>query len=149
MTDFVKNDTGKARFDLIEPLFLQGLADVLTHGAAKYTPDNWRRCKEPVARYYSALQRHLNAYAMGESIDEESGFNHLYHAACCLMFLAWFEEAQEPDDIRDQLAEAMQQRIDALDELTQQAENDREYIVGPDNKPPHPPYVAFRGTSEL
>lgn len=109
---FRKNDAGKARYDLISPEFLEGLAAILTLGAAKYSPDNWRNCPEPFERYYAALQRHLVAFAKGERTDAESGRSHLYHAACCLMFLEHFErtgaldvEPDEPDlsveDVRD------------------------------------------------
>lgn len=92
---FTKHDAGKLRFDLIDPYFLEGLADVLTRGAAKYSPDNWKNCPAPFERYYSALQRHLTAYAKGEQHDAETGLSHLYHAACCLMFLAYFERDVE------------------------------------------------------
>lgn len=88
---FTKYDAGKLRMDLIDPQFTEGLAAVLTHGAAKYSADNWKACTEPFQRYYAALQRHLHLYARGEQRDAESGLSHLYHAACCLMFLAHFE----------------------------------------------------------
>lgn len=88
---FVKHDAEKLRMDLITPEFLEGLAGVLTHGAAKYAPDNWKNCDKPFERYYAALQRHLVAYAKGDDLDAESGYHHLYHAACCLMFLTYFQ----------------------------------------------------------
>jgi hypothetical protein len=91
MSDFVKDDAGKLRMDLIAPQFLEGLADILTLGAAKYSPRNWEACPNPFERYYSALQRHLLAFAKGERQDAESGRSHLYHAAACLMFLEKFE----------------------------------------------------------
>lgn len=95
---FVKHDAEKSQHYLIQPEFLEGLAQVLTLGAKKYAPRNWQNCITPFARYYSALQRHLNAFAAGFPFDEESGKSHLYHAACCLMFLAWFEEQGELED---------------------------------------------------
>ena len=88
---FTKHDAGKLRLDLIEPEFLEGLAAILTLGAAKYSAANWKQCPNPYERYYSALQRHLLAFAKDERTDKESGRSHLYHAACCLMFLAHFE----------------------------------------------------------
>ena len=36
-----KDDTAKPRMDLIPPELLEGVADVLTYGAAKYAPRNW------------------------------------------------------------------------------------------------------------
>jgi hypothetical protein len=32
------------------------------------------------------------AWYSGERLDPESGLPHLYHAACCLMFLARYEQ---------------------------------------------------------
>lgn len=91
MSEFQKHDQDKTRFDLVCPDFVEGLAKVLTHGARKYSDNNWVNCPQPFQRYYSALQRHLTAFAKGEPADEETGLSHLYHAACCLMFLASFE----------------------------------------------------------
>lgn len=76
---------------MLDPVFLGGVAAVMGLGAAKYADDNWQLCDTPHKRYYSALQRHLNAFAQGQHADPESGESHLYHAACCVMFLAWFE----------------------------------------------------------
>lgn len=89
---FTKNDKEKAKLYLIEPEFIEGTGRVLTHGASTYSPDNWKRCPTPWASYYSALQRHLSAIAKGEVVDPDSGENHIYHVACCVMFIAWFEE---------------------------------------------------------
>jgi hypothetical protein len=88
---FQKHDDGKPMHWLVDPYFVEGLAHILTLGAAKYGALNWRDCPEPFERYYSALQRHLIAFAKGERADPESGRSHLYHAAACLQFLACFE----------------------------------------------------------
>lgn len=93
----IKFDGEKSRYDLIDPLFEEGLADILTMGAAKYSPGNWKHVGDAEDRYYSALRRHLNSYKSGELFDSESGKSHLYHAACCLMFLAHFERNKEAD----------------------------------------------------
>ncbi len=91
---FRKNDSDKLMLHLVDPYFLEGLAAALTLGAVKYSPKNWQACPEPFERYYSALQRHLIAYAKGERTDAESGLSHLYHAAACLQFLAHFERVE-------------------------------------------------------
>ncbi len=82
-----KHDQGKTRYDLIPSKSLRELAEVLTFGAEKYAPDNWKKVPEPEKRYYSALLRHLEAWREGELIDGESGKPHLAHALCCLTFL--------------------------------------------------------------
>lgn len=87
---FVKHDDGKARFDLLQPLALTEVAKVLEHGSKKYADNNWRK-GAAWSRYYGALQRHLNAWWAGESLDKDSGLGHLAHAACCLMFLQSYE----------------------------------------------------------
>lgn len=107
MQNFTKNDDGKLLFHLIQPEFLHELAEVLTDGAKKYSPDNWKNCPAPYERYYSALQRHLNAYAQGEGQDQESGRSHLMHAACCILFLRHFERvAASQGGVRDTVSMA-------------------------------------------
>lgn len=116
MSNFVKNDSGKLRFDLLDDDFEAEIAAVLTHGATKYADNNWQRAEpaEAKARYYAAIRRHLHLWRKGEEIDADSGLPHLACIACSLMFLRWFE--RESDAFRTQLAEALQQRIDEREE---------------------------------
>jgi hypothetical protein len=86
----VKNDNGKLRVDLIPPEALESLGAVLRHGATKYEDRNWEKGIQ-YNRIYAALLRHLITWAKGEKIDAESGFNHLDHAFCNLMFLVTYE----------------------------------------------------------
>jgi len=86
MKEGVKHDQGKPQMGLMSPIFLEGLAKVLTFGAKKYAAHNWRKGLQH-SRVYDALQRHLWVYWNGEETDPESGESHLDHAACCLMFL--------------------------------------------------------------
>lgn len=95
MEQDIKLDKGKLRFDLLDQYFLDGLAAVLTFGAEKYSANSWQNIKNAKERYYAALQRHLSAYRKGEQKDNESGINHLYHAAANIMFLAYFERQKE------------------------------------------------------
>lgn len=90
---FLKFDQNKPAFHLIDPEFEHELAKLLEHGARKYAPENWKNAKpeEAFPRYHAALRRHLNAWARGEEIDADSGLPHLICAACCAMFLRWFE----------------------------------------------------------
>lgn len=88
-----KFDQEKPMMDLLEPGFLFGMADTLTFGAKKYGMNNWKEGIKP-ERLYAAIQRHLNTYWDGEIIDDESGRNHLFHAAVDLMMLWWMTERQ-------------------------------------------------------
>lgn len=83
----VKHDATKARWDLVPWAAMTEVVHVLTHGAAKYAPGNWRKVPDHRRRYLSAALRHMTAWAMGEIRDTESGRPHLAHAVCCLLFL--------------------------------------------------------------
>lgn len=82
-----KFDGGKPQYGLLPPLALRATVDVLTFGAEKYEPNNWKNVPDSKRRYFDALQRHLWAWKEGEIIDPESDEHHLAHAMCCLMFL--------------------------------------------------------------
>lgn len=82
-----KDDTGKARFDLIPPKAELSVAEVLTFGAKKYAPNNWRKVDGANERYIAAARRHLNQYQQGEFHDEDSSLPHLAHAIVSLMFV--------------------------------------------------------------
>lgn len=90
----VKHDSGKLRFELLDPEFEFEVVEILTHGAEKYGAMNWQNLPDARPRYYAALRRHENAWARGERIDPESGKPHLAHAACNLMFLLWLERGE-------------------------------------------------------
>lgn len=94
-------DLGGAKYDhgkvLFRPLTrglarsLHEVARVLTFGANKYAEDSWQTAPNAAVRYENALDRHLNAWKMGEGYDPESGLHHLAHAACNVLFILWFE----------------------------------------------------------
>jgi hypothetical protein len=86
-----KHDTGKPRWSLLPKGVIASVVQVLEYGANKYSVGNWQRVSDARTRYYDAAQRHLQAWWEGESRDAESGEPHLAHAACCLLFLLWFE----------------------------------------------------------
>ncbi len=111
MTDNVgkKFDDDKVRLELIAPEFLFATATILTFGAKKYNAYNWAWGMK-WSRVFGAMMRHMWAWwgrgeptrvnwAFGE-IDAESGFSHLWHAACCLMFLVAYEERSTGEDDR-------------------------------------------------
>jgi len=81
----MKFDDGKIRYDLIPAIATEGLAAVLTYGAKKYKPNNWRSVDPQ--RYVGAFERHWQAYICGELIDSESGLPHLAHCMTNLAFL--------------------------------------------------------------
>ena len=90
-TTGVKFDIGKTQYGLIPPHALEAMADVLTFGSTKYSPDNWKHVPDAKTRYFDAMQRHIWAWKRGEQLDPESGKHHLAHAACCIFFLYEFD----------------------------------------------------------
>lgn len=86
-----KFDDAKPMMDLIPPHMEEEVARVLTFGAQKYAPDNWRKVPNLRKRYIAAAKRHINALVKGEQLDPESGLHHAAHAVCCLMFLGEVE----------------------------------------------------------
>lgn len=93
----IKYDLGKLRFDLIPPVMERALATVLTYGAAKYGPENWKGLGDFENRYYGALRRHLDAWRDGEDYDlddKETGQDgsHILHIVQVFInagFLVW------------------------------------------------------------
>lgn len=64
------------------------LTAVFEFGARKYSAFNWREKPIPTNIYLDAMQRHLDEYATGVDLAEDSGLPHLAHiAANCLILL--------------------------------------------------------------
>jgi len=82
----LKFDLDKIKLDLLSPIAMEDLGKVLTHGAKKYGPNNWRK-GILFSRLIAAAKRHLLKFEQGKDIDSESGLNHLAHSMCNLMML--------------------------------------------------------------
>ena len=82
-----KYDQAKPPMALLDPAFLEEVANVLGFGANKYAAHNWRNGIQ-YSRLISAAYRHLGAINRGEDIDPESGLPHAGHLGCCVMFLS-------------------------------------------------------------
>ncbi len=105
-----KDDYDKIRLELISPQFMMALGTILTFGAKKYEDRNWEKGMR-WSRVFGALMRHLWTWwgAKGEKtnvnfafgqLDDETKHSHLWHAACCLMFLVHYEETTTGEDDR-------------------------------------------------
>lgn len=81
-----KHDQQKQRWDLLPMRAVEEVVKVLTLGASKYAPDNWRQVDGWRWRYYGAALRHMVAWWRGEKYDPEFKTHHLAHAVCCLLF---------------------------------------------------------------
>lgn len=98
-----KNDAGKNRLDLVSPNIIEGIGWIRTFGTNKYgSPDNWKTIDDPITRYKAAAMRHFEAYRKGEFYDKESGYPHLWHVACNIMFLIDLEDMKPKDTRTDE-----------------------------------------------
>jgi len=96
----MKNDfvDGKTRMDLFPMECMEAISKVLTFGANKYKPNNWKKTQNSKERYRAALLRHMTAMQKGEKIDKESGLTHASHLACNAIFLLWFDLKEQEDE---------------------------------------------------
>ncbi len=88
----IKYDKDKPRWNLLPWDELEDVVHVLTFGAKKYAPDNWKFVDDANSRYMDATMRHLVAHQQGEQRDSESGESHIAHAMCCLLFMLWHDK---------------------------------------------------------
>jgi hypothetical protein len=95
----LKLDKNKVPLGLIDPYALTQIGWVLKHGVEKYGAHNWR---DGIAysRLIDAALRHLTAINAGEDLDEETGFQHSAHLACCAIFLTWMQQFRPDMDDR-------------------------------------------------
>jgi hypothetical protein len=84
-----QKNTKPQRFDLIPPEVMWKVAEHYGKGCEKYSDRNWEKGYK-WGLSVAALERHLNLWKQGESIDEETGSNHLiaviWHAIALFIF---------------------------------------------------------------
>lgn len=95
----VKHDQEKPDMSLLSSVAMVKIAEVMTHGKRKYSANNWRGGLS-WTRVLAAAFRHLYSYLGGEDKDPETGYSHLAHASCCLMFLLEYEQTHKELDDR-------------------------------------------------
>lgn len=95
----MKYDSEKPDYSLLPPNALEETVKVLTFGAKKYSPGNWKKLNSASARYFAAAQRHMWALQRNEENDPESGYHHAAHAACCLLFILEIDKTRNSDII--------------------------------------------------
>lgn len=96
-----KNDGGKTRWSLLPWEILEGIARVMTKGAAKYSDNGWQSVPDAKNRYFSAMMRHWRKIQAGEYMDDgEGGTNEPHWAcfACNAVFLCAFFLKDEPKE---------------------------------------------------
>ena len=91
-TTGTKHDQEKPRLDLLPWAELEEVVRVLTFGAAKYSPDNWKSVQDGRSRYLAAALRHIAQVGLNQPLDAETGLSHYAHAICSLLFAHWHEK---------------------------------------------------------
>ena len=86
-----KLDTGKLNWSLMPFEALEEIVKVLEFGANKYEGWNFAKGKGMNwTRITNSLLRHTFAWVRGEDNDPESGFSHLGHIGCNIVFLLYY-----------------------------------------------------------
>lgn len=90
MNEGRKDDQDKDMWELLPPDALMEVTKVFTFGAKKYGVRNWE-LGMGWGRVFGAACRHLWAFWRGEENDPETGYSHLAHAGCCILFLLAYQ----------------------------------------------------------
>ena len=94
-----KDDQGKLPYHLLPSDAIEEILCVLDYGQRKYSPRNWEKGMD-WSRPFSALMRHMWAWWRGENVDPETGYSHLAHAGCCVLFLLSYQKRVIGNDDR-------------------------------------------------
>lgn len=85
-----KDDSQKDPWQLLPWDALRGIVKVLAFGANKYDARNWEKGME-WDRVWRAAIEHLTEWFQHGKPDPETGYSHLWHAGCCVLFLIAYE----------------------------------------------------------
>ena len=96
----LKYDEHKPDMSLLSAYAMYELSKVLSFGATKYAPHNWRKGIAR-SRLIAAALRHLFSYLAGQDKDPETGLSHLAHAMCCCMFAIELHVTKPETDDRE------------------------------------------------
>ena len=94
-----KHDKDKPKLSLVSRESLSGEARAMEYGMGKYGRNNYKSGMD-WTRMLDASLRHITAFAGGETFDDESKLNHLYHAKACLGMLIYYYENNLGEDDR-------------------------------------------------
>ena len=84
---------------LISFNFASGVAKAFEFGMRKYGRYNYLDGMK-WTRISSAALRHLYKWIWGETYDNESGLNHLYHVGACIQMLVDYQVGERGEDDR-------------------------------------------------
>ena len=78
------------RYDLIDPLALERMADIMGEGAAKYGENNWRLV--PARTHLNHALRHALKWSFGDNKEDHAG--HFFTRAMMFLAMALEEEGK-------------------------------------------------------
>lgn len=93
-----KDDTGKLRYDLLDPDFMAEMAKNMTVGANRYGDRNWEAGMK-WGRIFRALLSHAWRFWRGEIYDED-GWHHMAAVAFCAQALFIYSTRKIGEDDR-------------------------------------------------
>lgn len=85
-----KYDSNKLEWDLLPIDALTVIIRVFMFGASKYGKRNWENGMA-FSRLYNAAARHMTKWYAGETVDPETGINHLAHSIVSLMMILAYQ----------------------------------------------------------
>ena len=116
-TGALRYNSDKPQLSQIDPLFLIGLAELMTQSAKKYSKWNYAKGQN-LTTVCDSMSRHLLSFLNGENDDKESGKSHLLHiAANCLIAYSTTERHLEKHPELDDRISAFFDALDQLEEL--------------------------------
>lgn len=90
----IKFDGQKNRWDLVPFDTLDEVVKRFTHGAVKYSDNNWKNVNPE--RYKAALMRHFSSYMQGEEMDPDCPeLTHIGAVAWNSLILLYFQLHKE------------------------------------------------------
>jgi hypothetical protein len=99
MSEGLRYNAGKIRYDLVPAFAQEQYARVLTKGAEKYAERNWELGMK-WSKVVASLERHLQAIKRGEDFDPETGLLHSAHVMCNAAFLTEYYKIYPQGDDR-------------------------------------------------
>lgn len=99
MSEGLRYNQGKTRYDLVPAFAQEQYAKVLTKGAEKYAERNWEKGMD-WSKVIASLERHLQAIKRGEDFDPETGLLHSAHVMCNAAFLTEYYKVYPQGDDR-------------------------------------------------
>jgi hypothetical protein len=96
----LRYNKGKLEFGLIPVSSQEEYTKVLTYGAKKYTPYNWKKGMSWTS-VINSLERHLIEIKKGNDYDEETGLLHSAHIMCNASFLTEYYKIYPQGDDRN------------------------------------------------